>query len=172
MGAPTQHRSPEVFYVLKEMDRTGVDFFVDVHGDEEIPMNFVSGMEGTPKWGPRLRWLQGAFVNKLVQANPDFQKEISYEPSPDGEANLAICSNQISHRFDCLAVTLEQPYKDCITMPDPERGWTPNRCKRLGASLIDVVAHVRPHLRAEGEFWTSMQASDAYVAPTEGCATT
>ena len=28
-----------------------------------------------------------------------------------GEANLAICSDHIEDQFDCLAVTLEMPYK-------------------------------------------------------------
>merc|ERR1719221_1439100 len=115
--------------------------------------------------------LQGAFVNRLSTVNPDFQKEISYEPASEGQANLAICSNQISHRFDCLGVTLEQPFKDCATLPEPERGWSPIRCKRLGASLVDVLAYVRPYLRAEGKFWESMSPNDKYVRPTEGCAT-
>ena len=75
--APSAHRSPEVLAALREMDATGVDLFVDVHADEEIPMNFVSGMEGLEKWGPRLQALQGAFVksckfnnnNKKVDSN-------------------------------------------------------------------------------------------------------
>ena len=31
--APTMERSPEVFQVLQAMDQTGVNVFVDVHGD-------------------------------------------------------------------------------------------------------------------------------------------
>jgi murein tripeptide amidase MpaA len=30
--APTLTRSPEVFYCLQAMDKTGVDMFLDVHG--------------------------------------------------------------------------------------------------------------------------------------------
>ena len=33
-------RSPEVYHVLHEMDATGVDLFIDCHGDEELPHNF------------------------------------------------------------------------------------------------------------------------------------
>lgn len=36
----------------------GVDLMVDVHGDEELPYCFVSGMEGVPRWGPRLQAVQ------------------------------------------------------------------------------------------------------------------
>ena len=30
------------------MDETGVDFAMDVHGDEAIPANFLAGFEGIP----------------------------------------------------------------------------------------------------------------------------
>lgn len=43
------------------MDRVGVDFCIDVHGDETLPYNFLSGSEGLPKWGPRLMHLQDKF---------------------------------------------------------------------------------------------------------------
>ncbi|KAJ1445348.1 hypothetical protein M885DRAFT_550242 [Pelagophyceae sp. CCMP2097] len=169
-AAPTLERSPEVYHVLRVMDETGVDLFVDVHGDEEIPLNFVSGMEGCPNWGPRLEALQGAFVNAYKRANPDFQTEISYEPDPPGGGNMCIASNQVATRFNCLAVTMEQPFKDNAGAPDPERGWTPQKCARLGASLLEVAAYVAPLLRADGAFYATMPAADAYVRPVEGSA--
>ncbi|HZG46130.1 MAG TPA: M14-type cytosolic carboxypeptidase, partial [Allosphingosinicella sp.] len=45
---PSAERSPEVLYVLREMDRTGVDFAMDIHGDEAIAANFLAGFEGIP----------------------------------------------------------------------------------------------------------------------------
>ena len=36
------------FHVRDEMDRTGVDFAMDVHGDEAIAANFLAGFEGIP----------------------------------------------------------------------------------------------------------------------------
>ncbi len=56
---PFPRHSP--FSVLAEMDRVGVDFCIDVHGDETLPYNFLSGSEGLPKWGPRLKHLQDKF---------------------------------------------------------------------------------------------------------------
>jgi hypothetical protein len=32
-----------------------------VHGDEALSYNFLSGMEGCNKWGPRLETLQKTF---------------------------------------------------------------------------------------------------------------
>mmetsp|Transcript_17507 Transcript_17507/g.35119 ORF Transcript_17507/g.35119 Transcript_17507/m.35119 type:complete len:155 (+) Transcript_17507:1-465(+) len=153
------------------MEEEGCDLFVDVHGDETLPYNFIAGMEGVPNWGPRLKGLQGMFTNAYARANPDMQVSKSYEPDAAGQANLAICSNQIANKFDCLAVTLEQPYKDCLSNPDPERGWSPERCKRLGGSLLDAVAHTVPVLRSSDSFWEQLPPADEYVCPTEGTAT-
>ena len=41
-------KSPEVLCVRNAMDETGVDFAMDIHGDEAIPANFLAGFEGIP----------------------------------------------------------------------------------------------------------------------------
>ena len=71
--APSPWRSPEVFHALAAMDATGVDAFLDVHGDEELPVVFTSGAEGCPNWSPRLKALQAAFLGAYCRANPDVQ---------------------------------------------------------------------------------------------------
>lgn len=74
--APSKERSPEVHAVLKKMDETGCDFFLDVHGDEELPYVFLSGAEKTPLWNEseRLKYLHGYFVSSYQRANSDIQK--------------------------------------------------------------------------------------------------
>ena len=57
------------------------------------------------------------------------------------------------------------PYKDCATNPDPERGWSPNRAKGLGRSLIEALDGVAGYLRMEGEFWREFGEEDAFVLP-------
>ncbi|HWI84758.1 MAG TPA: M14-type cytosolic carboxypeptidase, partial [Sphingomonas sp.] len=47
---PSLQRSPEVLCVRNKMDETGVDFAIDVHGDEAIPYVFLAGFEGIPNW--------------------------------------------------------------------------------------------------------------------------
>jgi murein tripeptide amidase MpaA len=44
-------------------------------------------------------------------------------------------------------MTLEMPFKDTIDTPDLVHGWSPERSKRLGASVIDAVADTLPLLR-------------------------
>lgn len=45
------------------MDRVGCDMMMDIHGDEVLPYNFLSGSEGIAHWqdGPRLKQLQDSF---------------------------------------------------------------------------------------------------------------
>ena len=38
---PSTERSPEVLCVFNKMRETGLDFGLDVHGDEALPYNFI-----------------------------------------------------------------------------------------------------------------------------------
>jgi murein tripeptide amidase MpaA len=164
-AAPTLERSPEVYHVLEKMKETGVDCFIDVHGDEELPFNFMAGAAETKNWGPRLQALHGALVASFARANPDLQKEVGYGVPPPGSGDRRpnIATHAIANLFNCLSVTLEMPFKDCQSNPDPERGWNPQRSRKLGASLLDALAYVQPYLRSEEEFWKDLPLDDAYV---------
>lgn len=168
--APTMERSPEVYCVLQKMDETGVDLFLDIHGDEELPYNFISGAEKTPKWGKRMESLHGAFTAAYTRSNSDMQQAIGY-PSPESEEKVLgymnVATNQVSNRFDCLGMTLEMPFKDCLSNPDPEYGWNPARSRKLGASVLDPLEYIHPYLRVEGEFWTALPEQDKYVETTD-----
>lgn len=61
-ASPTAERSPEVLAVSSAIEATGLDMLLDVHGDEEIPANFIGSMFGVPAWGPRLERLQAAYT--------------------------------------------------------------------------------------------------------------
>mmetsp|Transcript_874 Transcript_874/g.1445 ORF Transcript_874/g.1445 Transcript_874/m.1445 type:complete len:215 (-) Transcript_874:55-699(-) len=147
--APTLERSPEVFHVLAEMTRIGVDFCIDVHGDEALPYNFLSGSEGVGKWGPRLKHLQDKFAKSFRQASPDFQSEHGYDKDKPNKANLAVASTHIGQQFDCLSATLEMPFKDTIDDPNPLTGWSPERSMHLGGAVLEAIRAVMPELRTE-----------------------
>ena len=168
--APSKERSPEVLAVLTKMDETGCDMFLDVHGDEELPFNFISGAELVPTWGKRLESLHGAFVAAYHRTNSDMQQFIGYPPPDSAELcakYLNVATNQVATRFNCLALTLEMPFKDCDTNPDPDRGWSPARSRKLGASVLGPLEYIHPFLRAEGDFWTQLAPEDKYICPTD-----
>lgn len=87
--APTLERSPEVYWVLKKMDETGVDAALDIHGDEELPYNFISGANLIPNWSDRLEWLHGAFTAHYSRTNNDMQQKIGY-------VSQTVCKSLIS----------------------------------------------------------------------------
>jgi len=163
--APSLERSPEVHHVLRAMEATGVDAFVDVHGDETLPVSFVSGAEGCGVWGPRMKALQAAFVAAYSRTSPDMQSSFGYEADEPHGANLALASNQIAQRFDCLAVTLEMPFKDSACNLGEDVSFQGPRAASLGAALLDAIYHIAPYLRGVAE--PSFGENDAYVAPVE-----
>lgn len=144
---PTMERSPEVKLVRDAMDALGCDFCLDVHGDEELPHNFIAGAEGIPGWTERLDGLTQRFCDALERANPDFQQKVGYPKDAPGAANMSMCTSQTAQRFNCLSMTLEMPFKDTDDRPEPELGWSPERCMKLGASGIDAIVEVIADLR-------------------------
>lgn len=143
---PSLEYSPEVFYVRNKMDKCGVDFCLDVHGDEECPYNFLSGAEGIPSWNSTLESLFNKFGFAYHKANPDFGgfpiTPNGYPLDPPGSANLRYCTNQVGERYKCLSATLEMPFKDTIETPNETEGWSPGRSMRLGASVLDALLEI------------------------------
>jgi murein tripeptide amidase MpaA len=137
---PTPERSPEVFCVKNDMDRTGVDFAMDIHGDEAIPANFIAGFEGIPKWSDDQGARFYAFRDALEARSPDFQTKLGYPKSAPGRANLTMSTNQLANRFGAVSMTLEMPFKDHASNPDAESGWSPPRCHQLAQDCLAVLA--------------------------------
>lgn len=143
---PSLERSPEVYYVRKKMNETGVDIFLDIHGDEAIPYNFAAGGSGIPSYNEKMAELESEFVSKYMEITPDFQDTHGYPKDEPGKANLTVASNYVAEHFKCLSLTIEQPFKDDLNNPDPHKGWSPERAKNLGSDLLPVIYAVLPKL--------------------------
>ena len=96
---PSVARSPEVFFVREKMHETGVDVFLDIHGDESIPYIFVAGTEGVPNYTNRIAALETLFKTAFQAASPDFQTVHGYEKDHFGEANLTLATNYVGNTF-------------------------------------------------------------------------
>ncbi|MCR8225407.1 carboxypeptidase family protein, partial [Pseudomonas aeruginosa] len=143
---PSAERSPEVWFVQQEMKRHGVDLFLDIHGDEEIPHVFAAGCEGNPGYTPRLERLEQRFREELM-ARGEFQIRHGYPRSAPGQANLALACNFVGQTYDCLAFTIEMPFKDHDDNPEPGTGWSGARSKRLGQDVLSTLAVLVDELR-------------------------
>lgn len=139
---PTMERSPEVLLTRNAMDQQPPVLALDVHGDEALPYNFIAAAEGIPGFTEKQAADLDAFLEAYKQASPDFQTEVGYPKTAPGKANPAMCTNQVAARFDCLAMTLEMPFKDNANAPDPEFGWSPDRAAQLGSDTLDAMAAV------------------------------
>lgn len=137
---PSLERSPEVFSVIEQMKRTRVDLFLDIHGDETLPCNFIAGQAGAPSVATEILQIEEQFKNDLRRVNPDFQLERGYEPGKFGPETLTIASFWVGDYFKCPAMTLEMPFKDHDERPDPDYGWSPERSIRLGASILNPIS--------------------------------
>ncbi|PSU66832.1 hypothetical protein C9J20_02055 [Photobacterium phosphoreum] len=144
---PSLENSPEVFYVREKMLATGVDMFLDIHGDEAIPFNFVAGSEGIPSYDARLENLENKFKQALLTVTPEFQDEHGYGKDKPGEANLTVASNWVGEQFNCLSYTVEMPFKDHNNQPDSLYGWSPERSIGFGHDTLAAVLTVADDLR-------------------------
>ncbi|MEO6361013.1 MAG: M14-type cytosolic carboxypeptidase [Sphingomicrobium sp.] len=149
--APSPERSPEVLCVRDAMDATGVDFAMDVHGDEAIPANFLAGFEGIPSFTDAQGDLFKLFARSLERISPDFQTDKGYEVSAPGQANMSMSTTQLAERFGCVSMTLEMPFKDNFDLPDPVYGWSPQRSKYLAAACLDALHAILPELKTFAE---------------------
>ncbi len=137
---PSLEHSPEVFLVKQAMVESGVDFLLDVHGDEALPYCFIAGTEGLPGWNDTQQQQLDFYKGVLAELNADFQTKEGYPSKSPGTANLTMSTVQTAAHHDCLAMTLEMPFKDTSATPDPRFGWSPQRASRLAESCLQALA--------------------------------
>ncbi|WP_256809090.1 M14 family metallopeptidase [Pseudomonas siliginis] len=143
----SQDISPEVLFVQQQMQKYGVDAFIDVHGDETIPHVFTAGCEGNPGFTPRIEKLEEHFRSHLNHTTKDFQTTYGYTRDEPGQANMTLACNSVGQTYDCLSLTLEMPFKDHDDHPDKITGWSGKRSKQLGKDVLTTFADMVDTLR-------------------------
>ena len=145
-SSPSVERSPEVWHVRSLMERTGVNFFMDCHGDEELRCVFLAGPLEIPSRAERTARLFQAFEGAWAAASPDYVPGQPYPGGAPAEADLRMAWNWVGERFRCLSLLLEQPFKDTTWWQDPVHGWSPERAHALGGALPTAILGVLPDL--------------------------
>lgn len=140
---PTPEQSPEVLCVRRRMEQVGVDFFLDAHGDENIPYVFLAARP----FSDRVELLRARFRQAFLAATPEFQTEQGYTVDPATPLNMTVAVNYVGKTFDCVSFTLEMPFKDNLRLPDPRFGWSAERSKKLGADVLSPLDAVLDELR-------------------------
>ncbi|AOE50910.1 M14 family metallopeptidase [Kangiella sediminilitoris] len=136
--------APEVFYVREALLKHGVDVFIDLHGDEAIPHNFMM-VSGDMKSGNKIK-------EKLASVNPDFQLVYDYDndglDSSESCCQTSCCNSScnisakatdfVAENFDAVSLILETSFKE-LERNGTTVAWDHDGCKRLGKSLWDVI---------------------------------
>ena len=146
-ATPSMEKSPEVYLVRNKMLETGVDMFLDIHGDEALPYNFVAGCEGIPSYDERHQTLEESFKDILLAITPEFQDEYGYDKDEAGQANLTLGATWVGEQFKCLSYTIEMPFKDNDLLPDHSVGWSDNRSSLFGRDVLTAIYHIVDELR-------------------------
>jgi murein tripeptide amidase MpaA len=131
--------SPEVYLVKQAMNQTGMDLMLDVHGDESLPYCFIAGTEGLSSWNEKKQAQLDFYRTTLAALNPDFQTKKGYPSKAPGQANLTMSTAQMADLHQCLAMTLEMPFKDTTATVDEKFGWSAQRSKQLAHSCLEAI---------------------------------
>lgn len=143
----TEALSPEVSFIRQQMEKYGVDMFLDVHGDEEIPYVFTAACEGNPGYTAQQRQLEERFRSRLCEVSDNFQTVHGYPRGAPGQANMNLAANAVGERYKCLSLTLEMPFKDHDNAPDPVTGWSGKRSAQLAGEILTVLSEMVKELR-------------------------
>lgn len=136
---PTIEKSPEVYYTREMMLKTGVEMFFDIHGDESLPYVFTSGCSDNKSFSAKQEKLETKFEQVYKSINPNYQTEVGYPKNHFSVESSTVATKWVGNQFDCLAFTLEMPFKDDSNYPNLTVGWNGSRSKQLGADLLIAI---------------------------------
>lgn len=136
-ASPSIEQCPEVYYVQRAMNDYGVDFFIDIHGDEEIPFNFIMGKSDDDS--------ASKFKSLLAKSEPRFQLEYDYDSYKSAEqtsccssgcGNGQTATNYVATAFGATSLLLEASFKALQNRPESET-WDHLGCAEFGK----IIAH-------------------------------
>ena len=133
--AEPDDKCPEIVAIQKAMKEIGVDFFLDMHGDEERPFIWVGHPDVNQS--TKTKQIQHQFEQELAKRNP----EIRPAPTELGEVigNLGLASNWVPATFNCVAWITELPFAEPVDMGDEADSMLQNGCLRFGRTCVEAL---------------------------------
>jgi murein tripeptide amidase MpaA len=143
--SPSVEDSPEVFYVRNKMLMSGVDIFLDIHGDEAIPYLFTDGCDDNPSFSSKQDKLSKRFIQEMIFWCKEYQTAYGYEKGHFTSETATLATSWVGNHFDCLAFTIEMPFKDTANLPDKRFGWNGKRSYLLGEKVLSAICQTIPY---------------------------
>lgn len=134
----TLSETPAVYCVIKAMETFGVDFCLDIHGDEEIPYVFIASVDRKLPLPPKIITKLDLFERQLCKADP-FYKRQALEREHIKAMPAAFCAPYVMKRFNIPAVTLELPFRRYNADGFSAQDYGINECMRSGRFSISIL---------------------------------
>jgi len=132
-------KSVEVAGLLKALETEGVDFFLDLHGDEEH----------------QFLWPVQPHSDLVTSANAPLQERLDayvrdryaeYGPTPQGDnpspADSGMAVDYVAWKFKCPSLIIELPFKDTISATGVVDSLQVAGCLAFGRDCVDMIAQV------------------------------
>lgn len=129
----SQSASPEVEAIKRAIDHDGVDYFIDLHGDETRPYIWIvpPGVHLDPAAARKVLHLE----LELARRHPELQPPpVGIEGEDAAEAGMAV--NYIATTYGCPAWTPELPFRE---VPGFDDSLLADGCMRFGRSMLEAL---------------------------------
>jgi len=132
-----QQNAPEVVVVRQLIGETGVDFFLDVHGDEERPFIWLVGPHPT-NVTPESDRAQQAFERMLAEQYVELQPRPETSPAPS-RPDSGMSVDYVAANFHCPALIIELPFKATTGASGQRDSLLASGCMNFGRSCLEAL---------------------------------
>jgi murein tripeptide amidase MpaA len=132
-----QPNAPEVVTVRERIGTTGVDFFLDVHGDEERPFIWIVGPHRA-NVTPDADRTQMRFEAMLAEEYAEVRPRPESIPAPN-HPDSGMSVDYIAPTFHCPALIIELPFKETVSAGGKRDSLLASGCMDFGRSCVEVL---------------------------------
>jgi hypothetical protein len=132
-----QPNAPEVITARSLIGETGVDLFLDIHGDEERPFIWLVGPHPsnvTPDADRIQKQFEAMLAEKYVEVRPR-PETIPAPNRPDSGMSV----DYIASTFHCPALIIELPFKETVSASGERDSLLAAGCMNFGRSSVEVL---------------------------------
>ncbi|MEZ4669161.1 MAG: M14-type cytosolic carboxypeptidase [Anaerolineae bacterium] len=128
--------SDEVRALKDLMERIGVDFFIDLHGDED--RHYLWLVQPHPKLVTEAMKTRQQYIEDEVRS-----RYVEYGPiqpdDPSTPADTGMAADWVAWRFQCPSVIVELPFKDTFGPQGEPDSLLAAGCAQFGRDLLEIV---------------------------------
>ncbi len=132
-------KSVEVAGLMKALEAEGVDFFLDLHGDEEHQYVWLVQPHPdvvAPEVAPHQEYMEAYVRDRYAEYGP---MPTSDTPWP---ADSGMAVDYVAWKFKCPSLIVELPFKDTIAANGTFDSLQVAGCVAFGRDCVDMIAEV------------------------------